>query len=119
MRLADEASDYPKACSLVYQGVLELSKKVAETRLNQPPHGPRDSMCEATRYAMKQFGFSTVSASKGIGSKKIDGKRMKKNNPLRSWTDNLRRKRRKVKSMQPSIHKVYFKHFFISFIDQV
>lgn len=109
MRLADEASNYPEACSLVYQRVLELRKKVAEIRLNQPPHGPHDSTCEATRYAMEP------STSKGIGFKKRDGKRMKKNNPLRSWTDNLRRKRRKVKSMQPSIHKVYFKHFFILF----
>ncbi|RZB64466.1 Protein FAR1-RELATED SEQUENCE 5 [Glycine soja] len=65
MRLADEASDYPEACSLVYQGVLELSKKVAEIRLNQSPHGPHDSTCEATRLKMKttfhhQIGFSVV-----------------------------------------------------------
>ncbi|KAG5006448.1 hypothetical protein JHK82_024403 [Glycine max] len=64
-KLADEASNYPEACSLVYQRVLELRKKVAEIRLNQPPHGPHDSTCEATRLKMKttfhhQIGFSAV-----------------------------------------------------------
>ncbi|KAJ1427962.1 c6 zinc finger domain protein [Sesbania bispinosa] len=88
-----------EASALVYQGVLELSKKVAELRLNQQSHDTHDSTYEATKYIAKP------STSKGIGFKKKDGKKMKKNKRLKSWVDDLKQKRRKVKPLQPSMHK--------------
>ncbi|KAJ1441247.1 hypothetical protein SESBI_01385 [Sesbania bispinosa] len=99
LRLAEDASDYPEACALVYQWVLELSKKVAETRLNKQSHDTHDSTCEVTKYVAKP------STSKGIGFKKKNGTKMKKNKLLKSWVDDLKQKRRKVKPLQPSMHK--------------
>ncbi|KAJ1396635.1 hypothetical protein SESBI_32389 [Sesbania bispinosa] len=98
LRLAEDASECPEASALVYHGVLELSKKVAELRLNQQSHDAHDSTC-ATEYVAKP------STSKGIGFKKKNGKKMKKNKRLKSWVYDLKQKRRKVKPSQPSMHK--------------
>ncbi|KAJ1409295.1 hypothetical protein SESBI_22806 [Sesbania bispinosa] len=98
LRLTKDASDCPEASALVYQGVLELSKKVVELRLNQKSHDTHDSTCEATNVAKP-------STSKGIGFKKKDSKKVKKNKHLKSWVDELKQKRRKVKPLQPSRHK--------------
>ena len=86
--------------------MLELSQKVAAIRLSQQSHDANDSTSKAIKCA-----------TKGIGFKEKDGKKMKKHKRLKSWVDQLKQKRRKVKPSQTSLHKVNFSaSYFVSCI---
>jgi len=93
LTLANDVSDYPEAYTVVYEGVLELEKKVAAIRLNHQSHGTHGMTIEATQHVVEP------SASKGITFKKKDGPK-KKYKRLKSWVDELKQKRRKVKPSQ-------------------
>jgi len=96
LRLANDVSDYAKACIVVYEGVLELEKKVVAIRLNHQSHGTHGMTIEATQHVVEP------SVSKGITFKKKDSPKQKKYKRLKSWVDELKQKRRKVKP--PQLH---------------
>jgi len=94
LRLAHDVSDDSEACTMVWEGVLELEKKVAAIRLNNQSHGTHGTTIEATQHVVES------STSKGIGFKKKDGPKKKKYRRLKSWVDELKQKRRKVNPSQ-------------------
>jgi len=98
--LDHDVSNDSEACTMVYEGVLELEKKVVVIRLNNQSHGTHGITIEATQHVVES------STSKDIGFKKKDNQKQKKCRCLKSWVDELKQNKRKVKpsKLQSSQH---------------
>jgi len=71
LRLTHDVSDDSEACAMVWEGVLELEKKVVAIRLSNQSHGT----CDTTIEARQHLAESSTSKVLALRRKMVQNKR--------------------------------------------